>query len=253
MRQNVISLRWPERDYVPQRNVDATAKYHGESIFGGTLSERAGSGNRLANLFERIGVHIAVCRAKQKMPKRLYAVRSYLNLRAKRVCKYVTGNLARRSSGEDRIRWNTERARVALVPLQIHLNAEVFVDVYDKRTATAVQAVAVGISSIWVEADKRVIRSHFEPRKLLGRSRQPEQHHYRCQVDSFRSIHLYSSRASSDDYAEIHSRDRRDSRDLPLSSLRAQECMQISLTFEEDATTGKTYSLEFLVRHLVQL
>jgi hypothetical protein len=29
--------------------------------------------------------------------------------------------------------------------------------------------------------------------------------------------------------------------------------MQISLTFEEDATTGKTYSLEFLVRHLVQL
>jgi hypothetical protein len=117
---------------VAQRDVDATPNYHGESIVRGTFGERTSSGNRLANLLESVGVHIGVCRAKQEIRKRLEAVRSYLNLRAECVRKYVTGNRARRSSGEDRIREYIEPARVALVPLQIHLNAEILVDIYHK-------------------------------------------------------------------------------------------------------------------------
>jgi hypothetical protein len=128
--QNVINLRRPERDSMTQRDVDATAKYHGESVLSGSLGERTSSGNRLANLFESVGVHIAVCRAKQNLGKRVQAMRSHFNLGAKCVRKNVTGNLARRSSGEDRILSNIEVVGGALVPLQIHLNAEKFVDVY---------------------------------------------------------------------------------------------------------------------------
>src|SRR5579863_1105570 len=107
------------------------------------------------------------------MPKRMYPVRADFDLRAKQIGEQVTRHFAGRASWKRETRRYRERICVGLVALQVHLQPEVLVDVNGDRTATAIQAMALGIGSVGAESRKGVIRAQFEARKLLSPSCQP--------------------------------------------------------------------------------
>lgn len=165
--QEIVNLRRPERNVMSQRNIDATAKYHSERLRSGSGLERAPTDDRLANLLESVAVHVAVGRTEQEMPKRVYAVRTNLDLWAKGICKQVTGD---RPRGAPRKNWTLgkeELVRVALVSLQIGLDAKVFVNIDDKRATTPIEAMALGKGRTRCKTRKRVIHPQFVSREFL--------------------------------------------------------------------------------------
>src|ERR1700739_1495506 len=90
--QQVVNLCRPERDHLAHRNIHASPKGHGERILCWRSLERASPSDRLANLFERISVHIAVCCTEQKVPKRVESVSADFDLRTKQIREQVAGN-----------------------------------------------------------------------------------------------------------------------------------------------------------------
>ena len=88
--QEVINLRWPERDRVTQRDVDATTECHRKSILRWRSLSSAGSSHRLAYHMVRISIHITVRRSEQEVRKWVQPVGSNLDLRSEQVCEQVT-------------------------------------------------------------------------------------------------------------------------------------------------------------------
>jgi len=127
--QQIVNLCWPERKCLADRDIDASAKRHSERVLSWSFVKRASTRDRLTNLLEGIGVHVAVRRAEQQMTERVESMRSNFKLRSEHVGEQVTGNYARCASRENRIYRYVEIVRGALVPLEIRHYPQVFIDV----------------------------------------------------------------------------------------------------------------------------
>ena len=118
--QQVVEFAWPDGNVLVKRDVDATTKRHGERIAGGSLREIAGAWNWLADLFERIAVHVGMCRAKEDVPEGVEVMRPHLDLGTKQIGKQIALDSAGCAPRENVIRRNNEARGVASVALQVH-------------------------------------------------------------------------------------------------------------------------------------
>src|ERR1700744_5506137 len=83
--QQVVNLCWPERNDFADRNVDTSAKRHGERIVCRRSLERASAGDGLANLFEGIRINIGVRRTEQNVSEWVESMCAYFDLRTKQI------------------------------------------------------------------------------------------------------------------------------------------------------------------------
>jgi len=118
--QQVVEFAWPDGNVLVKWDVDAATKRHGERIAGGSLREIAGAWNWVADLFERIAVHVGMRSPKQEVAERLEVMCPQLDLRAEQIGKQIALDSAGCAPREKVIRRNNEARGVASVALQVH-------------------------------------------------------------------------------------------------------------------------------------
>lgn len=119
--QQVVEFAWPDGNALVKRDVDAATKRHGERIAGGSLRETACACNWLADLFERIAVHVGMRRAKEDVPEGLEVMRPHLDLGTKQIGKQIALDSAGCTPREEDVGRNHEARGVAAVALQVRL------------------------------------------------------------------------------------------------------------------------------------
>lgn len=63
--QQIVNLCWPERKCFADRYVDSSAEGHSEGVLRWSFVKRASARDRLTDLLEGIGIHVAVRGAEQ--------------------------------------------------------------------------------------------------------------------------------------------------------------------------------------------
>jgi len=119
--QQVVDFAWPDGDGLVNWDVHTATKSHGEGVACGSFREIAGPWKWLADLFERIAVHVGMRRAKEDVPEGVEVMRPHLDLGTKHIGKQIALDSAGCTPRENVIRRNNEARGVASVALQVHL------------------------------------------------------------------------------------------------------------------------------------
>src|SRR6266550_2567459 len=171
---HVVELCGSKRNYLANWDVNPTADRQGKSLGRRGLGNTTPSYDWLAELRKNIAVKVGMRAAEEKAPKRMYVVRSYLELRAEQVRKHVALDVALQAIREGGICRDVKASRVARVALQIRPDAQVLVPVKHNGPAPAIQAVALRIANGGSITLVGVIDPYLRPRKLLSKRRRPQ-------------------------------------------------------------------------------
>jgi hypothetical protein len=168
-RQQVVNFGWPQLNDVTHRDIDPSAKCHRKGIVRRRLLEIAGSSSyrRVADGLVSIAVHVGMGRSEQHVRERMNSVSPYLELRPEHICEQVAGRVTLSTIRETWKFRERESVRRALISLKVRLDAEILVDVDDKRAATSVETVALRVLSVRAKPREGVVHAQLKSRELL--------------------------------------------------------------------------------------
>ena len=127
------------------RDVYATAEVHRERFGCGRFRYGTSADEGLAYRLECIAIYVRVRSAKQQLTIGLEMMCAHFDLRTDKVSEQITLDVSLCARGKNQIGSNVKCVCTTGEPLQIHLDAEEFVDVNIKLSTATLQAVGVRV------------------------------------------------------------------------------------------------------------